>query len=80
MARPKSDGKDIKEFIESEISQPTKAELKPKRVETDIEVEVIKSFRNLIGEKIFNGKVGEKITIPAYAYDVLKKSGKVIKA
>jgi len=81
MARAKSESSDISEFIEQEVAKPaTKAELKPKRIETDIEVEVTKTFRNLIGERMFYGKIGEKITIPVYAYDVLKRAGKVIKA
>lgn len=80
MARSKTDDTGITDYIEKEVAKPTKVELKPKRIETEIEVEVLKNFRNLIGETIFTGKIGEKKTIPAYAYEVLKKAGKVIKA
>ena len=75
--------KEFEEFIE-ENTETKKDTLNIKRVYEKkehkwIEVEVKKDFRNLIGMEILTGKIGEKLTLPAYAYEPLKQAGKVIK-
>ncbi len=76
---PRKQDLDLDEYIEQETVNIKKTSpLKIKEIDTsDVEVEVAKDFRNLIGETIYNGKFGEKIKLPRHVYEILRGSGKV---
>lgn len=80
MVKKKEFDEFIEENTETGLDSLRIKQVREKKELKFIDVEVKKDFRNLIGMEIFVGRIGQKMQLPIYAYELLKQSGKVIKA